>query len=92
MKTCDQCKFCVLKDEGYSNYTVENTSVNCAESKHPDAPFDRFYGEDERLQFAETCSSFIAGDAVELDVDGETWQGLTDEEKLIAKRAGFEEG
>lgn len=70
-KRCDDCLFAVFKDEGYSNYTVENTDFYCAKKLHPDGKFDRFYGEDKRLEFAENCSGFVAGPPVEVDVDGD---------------------
>lgn len=71
MKTCDECKFCLLEDYGYSNYTVEGTYVHCLKRKHPESGFDQFFGEDERLRFAEKCESFTKGDPVFLDCDRE---------------------
>lgn len=71
-KLCLDCRFCVLEDEGYSNYTVENTIVYCAANLHPDAPFDNFYGDDPKHEFAETCEFFWeGGPGVRLDVEGE---------------------
>ena len=51
-RTCEGCKFGCLFDFGYSNYTVEGTEFFCAKSLHPDGHFDRFYGEDKRLEYA----------------------------------------
>ena len=61
----------IAYDYGYSNYTVEGTTVNCAKSLNPDMPFDRWYGEDKRDLFAETCVSYIHGGGVEIDCDRE---------------------
>lgn len=60
-----------MQDFGYSNYTVEGTTVECLLGKLPEAPFDRWYGEDERLAFAEQCKAFNLGDPVEIDCDRE---------------------
>lgn len=68
-KKCDECRWCLLEDYGYSNYTTEGTYVHCLKNLHPESGWDRFYGEDKRLQFAETCPSFEQGVAVTIDVD-----------------------
>jgi hypothetical protein len=28
-RSCNTCKYAIFKDEGYSNYTVENTAFHC---------------------------------------------------------------
>jgi hypothetical protein len=84
-KSCEQCKFCIREDHGYSNWTVEGTYIHCAKGLHPEDGFDRFYGEDERLYFAENCSSFTPGLALDLDVDGDEIRGLTGEQLEIYK-------
>ena len=70
-RLCDNCRFCLLEDWGYSNYTTEGTYVHCLKGKHPDSGFDRFYGEDERLKFAQSCDDFGEGDPVTVDCDRE---------------------
>jgi hypothetical protein len=71
-RTCEGCKFALLEDYGYSNYTVEGTTVHCLKRLHPDREgFDRWYGEDGRLLFAERCPGFVAGEPVEVDVEQE---------------------
>lgn len=69
--SCQDCSNCLMADFGYSNYTVEGTTVVCMGGAHPDREFDRFYGEDERLLFARECPMFHPGGAHELDVDHE---------------------
>jgi len=69
VKTCDDCRFCIKKDYGYSNYTVEGTDVNCLKNANPAMPFDQAWGENPQLSFAENCSSFEAGTAVGVDCD-----------------------
>ena len=76
-KTCESCNNCLLQDEGYSNYTVEGTVVRCMEGAHPEGDFDRWYGEDWRLMFANWCPKFSAGAAETLDVDREDFGELT---------------
>lgn len=83
MKKCTDCKFSVLEDHGYSNYTVEGTTFSCGIDEHPDGEFDRFYGEEPKLEFAEKCSKFEAGDGIEMDVDHENERELSPEQKDI---------
>ena len=58
---CDGCLHGLLEDHGYSNYTVEGTDFTCKLGRHPKGTFDRFYGEDMGLQYAEQCANFVAG-------------------------------
>lgn len=83
MKTCSDCKFAVFQDEGYLNWTVEGTQFECRQKVHPDGDFDRYYGEDERLNFADKCEKFEAGDSIEMDVDRDNYNDLSDEQKNI---------
>jgi hypothetical protein len=87
-KKCDECSNCVLEYYGYSNYTVEGTYVHCSLKLHPEDGFDRFYGEDKRLEFAETCKEFTPGGAIEVDVDQEV--ELSPEEVIKVKAAGVQ--
>lgn len=82
-KCCGECRFCLFQDEGYSNYTVENTVFHCMKKVHPDGEFDRFYGEDKRLEFAECCPQFEAGSAISLDVEREDMADLTDDQRQL---------
>ena len=67
--TCNECRFAIFADYGYSNYTTDGTYFRCAKRLHPNGEFDRFYGEDKRLDFAQTCPGFEAGEGVQLDCD-----------------------
>lgn len=66
---CTECKYCVMQDYGYSNYTVEGTMVSCLLDKNPEFPEDRWYNEHITLGYAENCNSFSDGDAVLIDVE-----------------------
>ncbi len=80
-RKCDNCTYCILLDEGYSNYTVENTLVYCMLDVLPDPGFDRGWGgrdQQPKLFYAEQCPHFEAGNPVQLDVDRDT--ELTPEE------------
>lgn len=66
---CTDCKYCLQEDYGYSNYTVEGTTVSCLLGKHPYSSFDRFYGEEPKLDFATDCAWFKLGNGVCIDVD-----------------------
>ena len=83
LKNCADCQYAVMKDWGYSNWTVEGTSFFCVKQLHPNDGFDRFYGEDVRLQFAEECESFKDGDPIEMDVDSEERPFTHDPELLM---------
>lgn len=75
--TCDGCTNCALVDYGYSNYTVEGTTVICMIGEHPKGEFDRGWGlfaeeDQEGLAFAEKCLHYSSGGpGLTADVDGE---------------------
>lgn len=80
---CIDCKFAVFVDYGYSNYTVEGTTFSCALGAHPDGEFDRFYGEDKRLEFANECPKFAEGEAIHMDVESQELPNLTPDQLAI---------
>ncbi len=63
-KSCDDCKFCVYQDHGYSNYTVEGTNISCLADMFDDT-------DSYSLGMASTCQYFNEGDHWSLDVDGD---------------------
>jgi hypothetical protein len=79
MKTCNECRFALFEDYGYSNWTVllskEGTKFICLKSLHPSDGFDRWYGIDKRLEYADTCAGYTEGDPAEIDVDRELYPG-----------------
>lgn len=79
--TCNDCKYAIFQDYGYSNYTTEGTTFYCAKKAHPSDEFDRWYGKDERLNFAAECKEFSKGDSIDMDVDGDI--ELTPEQQAI---------
>ena len=68
-RKCSECAFAIAVDEGYSNYTVEGTSIYCAKELNPGCPFDRWYGGDASDAFAQSCESYKNGEPAEVDVD-----------------------
>ena len=76
-RSCEQCTNCLLVDFGYSNWTVEGTTVVCMVGAHPEKEFDRWYGEDPRLAFAEQCEQFAPGGAESIDVEREEFSELS---------------
>ncbi len=71
-KTCDGCKWALHQDFGYSNYTTEGTTFSCLKDLHPEKEgFDEFYGEDKRLEFAQQCPGYVAGEGTYVDCDRE---------------------
>jgi hypothetical protein len=83
---CTDCKFCVLHDTGYSNYTVEGTDADCLLDMNPDFPADSFYETAEQLDFANVCPRFKEGSGIHVDVDNEDGSLLnyTDDEEVKA--------
>ena len=70
-QSCANCKFALLIDFGYSNYTVEGTDFHCMKFQHPEAPFDNWYGEASHHAYGENCSHYGSGEPTEIDVDRE---------------------
>lgn len=68
---CTECKYYVEEDYGYSNYTVEGTTVDCLLGLNPKLPEDRFWDEEPALKYAEECERFVVGDGVYIDCDRE---------------------
>lgn len=64
---CLDCKYCLQHSWGYSNYTVEGTTVFCLKKLNPDLPKDRWYREEPALKFAESCESFSYGGGIEIE-------------------------
>ena len=81
MKNCKDCRFSIMQDFGYSNYTVEGTTFYCGLNVHPNNGFDHFYGEDERLNYADQCSNYDEGCGINLDVEGDYERNASPEEK-----------
>lgn len=71
MNSCNECKWCLLEDYGYSNYTVEGTEASCLLQLNPSLPADHRWGEASQLKYAAECPRFAAGDPVHVDVDHE---------------------
>lgn len=67
MSHCNECKFAMFEDYGYSNYTVEGTEFTCLKQAHPQGSFDSWYGENDKLKI--DCGEFEEGDSVYIDVD-----------------------
>ena len=83
-KSCLNCKYCVCRDYGYSNYTVEGTEVYCLLNMNYKFPVDIFYGNEPELLYATQCKYFTKGDCVQLDVEYqmEKIKEYSDDEKI----------
>jgi hypothetical protein len=66
---CSECIYSIREDNGYSNYTVEGTDIDCLKSLNPNFPVDAWYGECKQGLFAAECPSFFRGVGVSVDVD-----------------------
>ena len=58
---CNHCRFALFKEHGYSAYTIEGVTFSCVIKCHPAGSFDRWYGEDERLKYANECAKYCEG-------------------------------
>jgi hypothetical protein len=88
------CKFLYEQDHGYSNYTVEETDMECAKNRNPHLPSARPWDwHKENDNWPKTresrCDLYAPGKLVSLDVDNEeTVESQTDDaEQLEAIRA-----
>jgi hypothetical protein len=76
-RVCTTCKFCLRADYGYSNWTVEGTSLGCLKGLNPalegeDAPWREPSPKlVAALDVAQRCSWYRAGAPATLDVDQE---------------------
>ena len=59
-KLCSNCINALLKDYGYSNYTVMGTNLIC--SNHPKTEFDIWYNKAPELDFAKECIAYTYGE------------------------------
>lgn len=79
--TCKDCRFAIFQDVGYSNWTVTGTDFYCAKGIIED--IDDVWYEEPKLDAAKTCQGFEAGGAIELDVDDEALEELTEQERAV---------
>ena len=78
--SCARCKFLYMHDVGYSNYTVEDTDVECALGRNPHLssgpnglPYDWNYNGKDNWPATQNsrCERYEAAeDYIHLDVDG----------------------
>jgi hypothetical protein len=89
-KSCLGCKFLYDQDEGYSNYTVIDTSTICAldlNDKLPaESPRDRQSNPDNwPATMCGRCDRYAEGVAVHLDVEGDDYvEDQTEDEEQRA--------
>lgn len=65
-KTCENCQLCYFQDTGYSNYTVEGTTIGCYADKFEEVEQD---SSNYVLYNAIGCQNFVDGESWSLDVD-----------------------
>ena len=55
-RRCHACAHAIMRDTGYSNWTVEGTDFECSLNLHPSPrPVDIYYGDAKELKFAQGC-------------------------------------
>lgn len=74
-RRCYNCKFYYRHDDGYSNYTVMETKVDCLHGKNPNLPTDEGYDwetdDHAFMRVAEACDGFSEGKPLTVDCDEE---------------------
>lgn len=88
-KGCETCKYLARADNGYSNYTVMDTTVWCLRKLNPALPLNDADIEskqfDAALAFGETCAAKVDGDGPYFDVDGDvTIEAYKDDAEIYA--------
>lgn len=80
---CDDCKWHILQDDGYSNWTVMGTTSHCLLGKRE--PVDHWWGEPPELDGFE-CKVFDRGQGFHFDVDCEDkdWRANDPEKEWAA--------
>ena len=68
---CSECRFGLIQDTGWSNWTVDGRDFFCLLGAHPEDGFDVWYYNDSRLNYAAECPKFEVGEPVSMDVDHE---------------------
>lgn len=65
-KECDNCNYLLRKDDGYSDYTVENTEYHCLKK----APYSKkeLWGYEE-ISVENNCKSFKKGAGIHINVE-----------------------
>ena len=76
-RLCTNCGFRLMEDNGYSNYTVEGTTLSCLRGVHPTGPFDHFYGGAPEARYAEECTLYFEGEGINVDVEQEALETLS---------------
>ena len=69
---CQQCKYHVNQDTGYSNWTVDGSNVTCLKGKYKDLEDSCKCEEKEFYKQFDNCEFFKEGCYITFDVDGET--------------------
>lgn len=74
--TCTTCANCLREDVGYSNYTVEDTYIECMLQLNPNLVGRSNIAESDItaaaiLDYAQQCESYLKGTPAWLDVDRE---------------------
>ena len=93
-RRCTTCRNCYLEDYGYSNYTVEGTTVDCLLDLNPDLPQEDSgwdwdpASKDHRInRFAEGCARYEPGEPMNMDVDHEAELGVLEQVRADADRS-----
>lgn len=90
-KLCSECYYSCEQDDGYSNYTVEDTETMCLIECNPMFPF--YSGKHNLIsdvdEFAKQCHMYKKGDGWHYDIDNEEErmdEDLRQQTIIIAKR------
>lgn len=101
-KSCIGCKFLYCQDFGYSNWTVEESMIDCAKDMNENLPDDEpcdWNHKEDADNWPKTntsrCSEFSEGEMIVLDVEGfiNPHEETDDAEQAeaVAKHSGWED-
>lgn len=68
---CGNCKYLIVEDRGYSNYTVTDTYLMCLKNADDRFPCPDYYihESDDPYFWGQECKQFEFGKPIHLDVD-----------------------
>lgn len=64
-ENCNECAYAVLKDIGYSNWTVEGTNLICTLAKRKRTSYERY----EDIPAPHDCDAYKPGIPIKSDVE-----------------------
>jgi hypothetical protein len=91
---CQNCKYFVTQDTGFSNWTVEGSDVTCLKGKFKDLEDSYAWEEKQFFKQFDNCEHFVeSNNCINFDVDGEiTIEDYKEDQEIynLLKENGFD--